>query len=152
VNLRKNPKYTKSSNKESMVVSTGEPVRISGKPKHENKKGGFSRDTAKKRPTLKELQEKKYPFHDSDFLGMLDDLLENGVIQLPEPKRFEEAGRVTDPKYCRYHRVVSHPLEKCVMLKKRIMQLARDEKIILDLDDTIETNHISTQLECSSSP
>jgi len=32
------------------------------------------------------------------------------------------------------------------------MQLAKDEKIILDLDGTIETNHISTQLECSSSP
>jgi len=31
------------------------------------------------------------------------------------------------------------------------MQLARDGKIILDLDDTAEINHISTQLECSSS-
>jgi len=28
----------------------------------------------------------------------------------------------------------------------------QDGKIILDLDDTIETNHISTQLECSSAP
>jgi len=32
------------------------------------------------------------------------------------------------------------------------MQLARDGKIILDLDDTIETNYISIQLKCSSSP
>jgi len=32
------------------------------------------------------------------------------------------------------------------------MQLAREGKIILDLDDTVETNHISTQLECFSSP
>ena len=142
--FKKNPKSTKSSNKEAMAVSTGEPVRISGKPKYKNKKGGFSKDSGKKRSTLKELQEKKYPFPDSDLSGMLDDLLENGVIQLPEPKRPEEAGRVTDPKYCRYHRVVSHPLEKCITLKERIMQLAREGKIILDLDDTVETNHIYT--------
>ena len=32
------------------------------------------------------------------------------------------------------------------------MQLARDEKIILDLDDNVELNHISTQWNCSSSP
>jgi len=38
------------------------------------------------------------------------------------------------------------------MLKERIMQLARDAKKILDLDNTVKTNHISTQLECSSSP
>jgi len=31
------------------------------------------------------------------------------------------------------------------------MQLTRDGKIILDLDGIVETNHIFTQLECSSS-
>jgi len=36
--FKKNPKSTKSSNKKSMVVSTGEPVQISEKPKYENKK------------------------------------------------------------------------------------------------------------------
>ena len=89
-----------------------------------------------KRPTLKELQEKKYPFPDSDFSDMLDDLLEKGVIELPESKRPEEVGRTVDPKYCRYDRIVSHPLEKCVTLKYRIIQLARDGRIILDLDKT----------------
>jgi len=29
----------------------------------------------RRRPTLKELQEKKYPFSDLDFPGMLDGLL-----------------------------------------------------------------------------
>jgi len=93
--FKKNPKSTKSSNKESMGISTGESVRISRKPKHKNKKGGFSKDTGKKHPTLKELQEKKYPFPNSDLSGMLDDLIENGLIELPEPTRPEEAGRVT---------------------------------------------------------
>ena len=83
---------------------------------------------------------------------MLDDHLENGVIELSESKRPEEAARVTDPKYYRYHSVVGHPLEKCITLKERIMQLARDRKIILNLDDTVEASHISAQLECFSSP
>jgi len=92
---------------------------------------------------LKELQEKKSLFPDSNLSGMLDDLLENGIIELPTPKRPEEARRTGDPKYCRYHRAIIHPLEKCITLKERIMQLARDGKIILDLDASAEANHIS---------
>jgi len=41
--------------------------------------------------------------------------------------------------------MVSHPLEKCVTLKKRIMQLVEDGTIIFDLDDVVETYHISCQ-------
>jgi len=44
-------------------------------------------DTIRRRLTLKELQEKKYPFPDLDLPGMLDDLLEKGFIQLLEPKK-----------------------------------------------------------------
>jgi len=80
---------------------------------------------------------------------MLDDLLENGIIELPATKRPEEAGRTLDPKYCCYHRVISHPLERCITLKECIMRLARDGRIILDLDDPVGTNPISAQLEHS---
>jgi len=51
----------------------------------------------RRRPTLKELQEKKYLFPDLHLPGMLDNLLEGGVIQLSEPKRPEEVGRTADP-------------------------------------------------------
>ena len=95
---------------------------------------------------LEEIQEKKYPFSNSNFLGMLDDLLEEGVIQLLDPKRLEEVGRIGDPKYCQYHRMVSHPLEKCVMLKEHIMRLTKDGSIILDVDDVVESNHIFCQI------
>ena len=77
---------------------------------------------------------------------MLDNLLEKGVIQLPEPKRLEEVGRIADPKYCHTHRMVSHPLEKCITIKERIMQLAKEGRIILDLDDPVEANHVSLQI------
>jgi len=114
---KKSYKPPKASTNETMTICTEEPMRISGKSRPEGKKTSFSKETIKKRPTLKELQERKYPFPNSYLSGMLDDLLENKIIELPKPKRPEEAGRTSDPKYCRYHRVVSHPLEKCVTLK-----------------------------------
>ena len=36
-------------------------------------------------------------------------------------------------------------LEKCVTLKECIMQLAKDGSMILNLDDVVESNHISCQ-------
>jgi len=105
------------------------------------------RDAEKMLPTLKELQEKKYIFPNSDLLGMLDDLLEKRIIELSPSKHPEEVGRTNDPKYCRYHQVVIHLLEKCITLKERITQLAKDGTIILDLDEPAETNHTTIWCE-----
>jgi len=138
---KKNFKFSKSSTKESMSVTTREPIRILGKQRAEEKQCQSTRNAGKKHPTVKELQEKKHPFSDSDFPRMLDDLLEKGIIELPLSKRLEETGKTNDPKYCRYHRVVSHPLEKCIMLKERIIQLAKDGINILDSDEAAGTNH-----------
>jgi len=66
---------------------------------------------------------------------MLDDLLEKGVIELLEPKHPEEARRTIDPKYSCYYRVIGHLLEKYITLNERIMRLANDERIILDVDE-----------------
>ena len=92
-----------------------------GKLKLKNKNSGPFKDAVRRCPRFKELQEKKYPLSDLDLSGVLDDLLEKGIIQLPELKRPEEVGRITDLKYCWYYRIVSHSLEKCVTLKKHIM-------------------------------
>ena len=143
VEFDKNVNFSKGMTKEAMSTSTSQPIRILEKPKLGGKKSSSFKVVSNKRPTLKELQEKKYPFPDSDLSGMLDDLLEKGVIELPEPKRTEEVGRTADPKYCRYHRIVSHPLEKCVTLKERIMRLAEEGRIILDLDETVEVGHVT---------
>ncbi|KAL0410925.1 UNVERIFIED_CONTAM: hypothetical protein Slati_3682200 [Sesamum latifolium] len=50
--------------------------------------------------TLKEMQTKQFPFLDSDVSGIFDDLLNANLIELPEMKRPEEAGKTDDPKYC----------------------------------------------------
>ncbi|KAL2487057.1 Retrotrans gag domain-containing protein [Abeliophyllum distichum] len=82
--------------------------------------------------TLKELEEKEYPFSDSEVSGILDQLLEQKIIELPAPKRPEEAGQVDHPKYCRFHQIISHPVERCFVLKDLIVRLDKENKIKLE--------------------
>ena len=44
------------------------------------------------------MQEKQYPFPDSDISEMLDHLLELKLIELPEMKRPEEADQTNNLK------------------------------------------------------
>ena len=124
-------KVSKGATKEAMVVSTT-PLKFTSKEKKFEK---CQEEDEKRRPTLKERQEKVYHFPDSNLPDMLEQLLEKQLIQLPECKRPVEMGRVKDPNYCKYHRVISHPVEKCFVLKELILKLAIDKKIELDLDD-----------------
>ena len=138
-------KPTKKAVKESMVINAP-PVKISTRDKkevkkaYEVKKAEPTQSYERRRRTLKEWEEKTYPFPDSDVAGMLEDLLEKKLIELPECKRPEEMHRVNDPKYCKYHRLVSHPVEKCFVLKDLIMNLAKQGRIQLDIDDEVEVN------------
>ncbi|KAM1125415.1 hypothetical protein ACFX2B_040217 [Malus domestica] len=96
---------------------------------------------------LKELEEKTYPFPDTKVVAMLEDLLEKKVIELPECKRSKEMNRVNDSKYCKYHRVVSHPVTKCFVLKELIMKLAQERKNKLDFEEPAMANTTSVVLE-----
>uniref|UniRef100_A0A2N9FUH3 Retrotransposon gag protein n=1 Tax=Fagus sylvatica TaxID=28930 RepID=A0A2N9FUH3_FAGSY len=126
--------------KESMAIAA-KPVGIFAKEKKEKRTKGPSQERERCRLTLKEMEEKTYPFPNSDVPGMLEDLLEKEVIKLPKCKRPEEMGRTNDPKYCKYHRVVSHTVEKCFVLKDLILRLAKEGKILLDLDEAVGSNH-----------
>jgi len=75
VEFEKNLNFSKSTTKGVMSTFTSLPIHIMRKPKLGGKKSPSFKVETKKRPTLKELQEKKYPFSDSDLSGMLDDLL-----------------------------------------------------------------------------
>ena len=87
------------------------------------------------------MEERTYPFPDFDVSRMLDDLLEKKIIKLPECKRPEEMGHTNNPKYCKYHQVVCHLVEKCFVLKDIIIRLAKEGKILLDMDETAELNY-----------
>jgi len=155
---KKEGKYTsKNSEEESICVMVAPAKNFTYKPK----KKEFMKDKPKNKVldqgkmrragTLKELQEKVYPFPYSDLSDMLDDLLENKVINIPEMKRHEQVQQVKDPKYCKYHRLVGIPIKKCFILKEKIIDLSRKEVINLKVD--VSTSYLTTfEGESSENP
>jgi hypothetical protein len=57
---------------------------------------------------------------------MLNDLLEANFIEMLEMKHLEEANQVDIPNYCKYHHLISHPINKCFVLKDNIMRLYKN--------------------------
>ncbi|KAH0636561.1 hypothetical protein KY289_036476 [Solanum tuberosum] len=113
----------KNDNKESMNVNVS-PVKFTTKEgKKQSVRTNFHVHSDQK-SILREMQEKEYPFLDSDVSDIFDELLELKLIELPEMKRHDEAGKVDDPNYCKYHRLV------------------REKKIVLD-DEKASSNQIS---------
>uniref|UniRef100_A0A2K2C1J5 Retrotransposon gag protein n=1 Tax=Populus trichocarpa TaxID=3694 RepID=A0A2K2C1J5_POPTR len=62
--------------------------------------------------------------------SILDDLLEVNLIELPKVKCPKETNQVDNPNYCKYHRLINHPIEKCFVLKDKIMRLHKNRDII----------------------
>ncbi|KAL0462701.1 UNVERIFIED_CONTAM: hypothetical protein Slati_0157700 [Sesamum latifolium] len=81
------------------------------------------------------MQTKQYPFLDSKVFGIFDDLLNANLIELPEMKRSEEAGKTNDLKYFKYHRLVGYPIHDCFIFKDKVMNLARQGKISAEEDN-----------------
>ena len=96
-----------------------------------NKDKGKAREPQKKL-TLKERKEVKYSFDDDDVDQIFDELLKAKAIRLPEPKRPNEVDMTNDPNYCRYHRIVSHPLTDCYIVKNIIEGMIKRKEIEID--------------------
>ncbi|KAA0025983.1 retrotransposon gag protein [Cucumis melo var. makuwa] len=135
---------------ESMVVQET-PLKSFSKRKETKHERNHDGDE-KRRPTLRERQKKVYPFSDSNVAYMLEQLIEKQLIQLPEYKRPEQAGKVDDPNYYKYHQVISQPAEKYFVLKELILKLARENKIELDIDEVAQTNHVAVNMTSSVPP
>ena len=88
---KRGDKFSKSTVEESLAITT-EPI-------HYKKNASLPQEKERRQPTLKEMEERIYPFPDSDVSGMLDDLLEKKIIKLSECKRPEEMVHTNDPKY-----------------------------------------------------
>ncbi|XP_022159413.1 uncharacterized protein LOC111025834 [Momordica charantia] len=147
LDLEKESKSVEKTSNEFFGVNTISPKlfsKIKGK-RIEKQKGN-----RKIWLSLKERQEKVYPFPNSDIPYMLEQLLETRLIVLPECIRPEEMSKVDDPKYCKYHRVISHPVEKCFVLKERILNLAREGKIELDFNEIAQSNHAAVTTNIGS--
>ncbi|CAH9125410.1 unnamed protein product [Cuscuta epithymum] len=132
--------FSKFEKKEAMVAKTA-PVKIFTQNSKQVPRVDLEASKRVK-PFLEEMLEKKYPFLDSDVPPMFEELMRLKLIDLPESKRPEEATKVDDLNYCKYHRILSHPTEKCWVLKDKIMSLAREGKIEL-ADSAASTNQIA---------
>ncbi|KAK4730001.1 hypothetical protein R3W88_022989 [Solanum pinnatisectum] len=72
--------------------------------------------------------------------------------QRPTLKELE--AKVGDPRYCKFHRILSYLTSKCFILKEKIMMLVSEGKITIDQDETAEAYHASVapnQKKCSRS-
>ena len=56
-------------------------------------------------------------------------------------KWLEETNKVDDPNYYKYHRLVSHPVEKYFILKDKIMALYEEGKI--EFEEEIASTNIT---------
>ncbi|KAI3446917.1 hypothetical protein Pfo_003582 [Paulownia fortunei] len=131
--------FSKNPSKESMAVNTT-PIKLRGNANDKSgEKKDISQEIRQRKLTLKEMQAMKYLFLNSDVSGIFNDLLNANLIELPKMKRPEEAGQIDDPKYCKYHRLVGHPIHDYFIFKDKVMQLAHQGKITLE-EDNAATN------------
>lgn len=80
--------------------------------------------------TLDELKNKKYSFKREKTLKIFKQALEDG-LELSACKRLKEASMVNHPKYCPYHRIVSHAIEDCWIFKDLVEQKIKESRMHL---------------------
>ena len=96
-----------------------------------------------RRLTLKEREQKVYPFPNEDVPNIFEQLLQMKLIEFPECRRPEDMGKVDDTNYCKYHRIIGHPIQKCFVFKEQIMKHAKENKIDLNFNEVVGSNHVT---------
>lgn len=70
-----------------------------------------------KHPSLQEREARDYSFKREKTRELFEELLEQNILTLPEIRRPNEVGWTNNPKYCPYHRLISHLVNGCFVLK-----------------------------------
>ena len=84
--LHKGGKFPpKLENKQSLTIITA-PLKVPTQPKMKEHMHAPTQDKGRRRLTLQEMQDKQYPFPNSDISKILDHLLKLQLIELPEMK------------------------------------------------------------------
>ena len=102
----------------SSRTTNGGNINKNGKQKEEGRQ-----------PAVQERKEKKYPFDDDDVQGIFDELMATKAISIPEPKQPKEVNKTNDPRYCPYHRIISHSIKDCCVFKDIIEDMIRRGEI-----------------------
>ena len=85
-------------------------------------------------------EDKECAYSEFNVLEILDKFLEKGLIELPNSRHPTEIGRINDLEYYECHSIISHPIQKCKIFKGQVLQLVKEEKIILDEEDNEGSN------------
>lgn len=111
-NFKKPSKYVSKSNVKESLATTVAPVRIASKVSRSfMKRNDIMSSFPKWRPMLEERQEKSYPLLESNVLEMFDDFMSTNLIELLEMKWPQQGKQTNNPNYCKYHRLINHPIE-----------------------------------------
>ena len=140
--VRRNDRNTKVNLKDPVVVNTTiVKVPRRGAKANEKRLEGWQKNEVR-RLTFKELEQKVYPFPNEDVPNILEQLLQMKLIELLECKRSEDMEKVDDPNYYKYHHIIGHPIQKFFVFKEQIMKLFKENKIDLDFNEIVESNHV----------
>ena len=141
--VRRNDKNAKVNLKDPMIVNTTE-VKVPRRGANANEKWheGWQKNEVC-RLTFKEREQKVYPFPNEDVPNILEQLLQLKLIELLECRQPKDMGKVDDPNYCEYHRIIGHQIQKCFVFKEQIMKLAKENKIDLNFNEVVESNHVT---------
>jgi len=89
---------------------------------------------------LRGSKENECPYSESNVPEMLDKFMEKGLKKLLESKHPEEIERSNYPKYLKYHRIISHPIQTCNTFKRQVLQLRKEGKITIGEEETEESD------------
>jgi len=87
---------------------------------------------------LRDSEKNEYSYSEYDAPKILDKLLKKGLVELLESRCPEEIGKSNDSKYCKYHRIISHPIGNCKPFREQVLQHTSEGKITLDEENTEE--------------
>ncbi|KAG8376466.1 hypothetical protein BUALT_Bualt09G0066400 [Buddleja alternifolia] len=105
----------------------------------------------KRRTIFQRKNGKEISFPDEILKDLFEELKDQGLIDLPEAKRPGEVGKIDNPRYCPYHRLVGHSIEECFILKERIESLIKNGDIELPHIEKTSANPISLILDSDGS-
>ncbi|KAK1696631.1 hypothetical protein QYE76_013328 [Lolium multiflorum] len=100
-----------------------------GAPRNQEQRG----TQLARRPTLSERQNREYSFPVEEIDDLFAGLKELKLIELPNPKRPEEASKFNEPNFCHYHRILGHTLKDCFVVKNIIQKMIDEGTIDTDL-------------------
>lgn len=91
------------------------------------------------------MREKKNSFPEVLVEIFFYQMLAQGEITLPPPKRPNEGDKINNPKYWKYYHLVSHTLKDCSAFKDMLQELTNNGKVVIDSpkDEATSKNTIS---------